>query len=465
MKNVRLQPIPKCRRGSALLAALCLAIVFAICISSYVALCYTSLKMSTRNSMSMHCIELAETGMEQALYSQNNADWSLWTTSGTVATLKLPVTPIPSGAENGETWESKIMVTNYGTTSPTFQSWGVVTLPDGTTLTRELQAAGAIAPTFVNALAATTGHVSFQASGASLVDSYSSALGAYVAPGGYSAVVASGSTSTSGIVLNSGTVVQGYAVGTNASSFSYTGGSSIIGSGGPTGVDPSRTIMNPGPYQPQFTEKASANPTTHFDITGSAILGNSAFPTEYILSNITLAAGSTLFIQGPVILDVRNSVTMAGTILIDSVAVGGANVSLEIRLLNPATTMSITGTVTNTPLDPKRLAIIGTNPTATPTAPLILGCPQFCGVVYLPNAALSVTGNPTLFGSIVAQSITFAGTPQFHYDTSLQAPPTPATGNVAFSSFVASGASALQPVAVNSVLEAVPAATLPASLQ
>ena len=60
------------------LAALCLAMVFAISLSSYLALCYVSLNMSTRSVMSSHCIELAEAGIEQALYEQNNdsANWS-----------------------------------------------------------------------------------------------------------------------------------------------------------------------------------------------------------------------------------------------------------------------------------------------------------------------------------------------------------------------------------------------------
>ena len=54
-----------------MLAALCLAMVFALCLSSYIALCYTSLKMSTRNLMGSHCIELAETGLEQgALFAE-----------------------------------------------------------------------------------------------------------------------------------------------------------------------------------------------------------------------------------------------------------------------------------------------------------------------------------------------------------------------------------------------------------
>src|SRR5271154_3096014 len=88
----RRQPIPKDERGAAMLAALCLAMVFAISLSSYMALCYTSLKMSTRALMNEHCSELAETGIEQALYARNNGDWTGWTFSGNIYTVSMTMT-------------------------------------------------------------------------------------------------------------------------------------------------------------------------------------------------------------------------------------------------------------------------------------------------------------------------------------------------------------------------------------
>ncbi|HKM54492.1 MAG TPA: hypothetical protein VJY33_13865, partial [Isosphaeraceae bacterium] len=82
-----------------MLAALCLAMVFAICLSSYIALCYNSLKMSTRNLMGSHCIELAETGIERALYSQNNWDWAApWAVNAVSARLTLPAFSFENGA-------------------------------------------------------------------------------------------------------------------------------------------------------------------------------------------------------------------------------------------------------------------------------------------------------------------------------------------------------------------------------
>src|SRR5208283_5512405 len=109
MSKRRPQSIPENERSAAMLAELCLAMVFALCLSSYIALCYTSLKLSTRNLMGSHCIELAETGLEQALYSQNNWDWSApWNVNVANATANLTLPAF--SFENGATGQVSVSV-------------------------------------------------------------------------------------------------------------------------------------------------------------------------------------------------------------------------------------------------------------------------------------------------------------------------------------------------------------------
>src|SRR5271166_1291424 len=109
MSRRRPQAIPESERGAAMLAALCLAMVFAVCLSSYIALCYTTLKMSTRNLMGTHCIELAETGLERALYSQNNWDWTgPWTVNAVNATASVNMPAF--SFENGATGQVSVFV-------------------------------------------------------------------------------------------------------------------------------------------------------------------------------------------------------------------------------------------------------------------------------------------------------------------------------------------------------------------
>ena len=247
------QPIPEEERGAAMLAALCLATVFALCLSSYIALCYNSLKVSTRSLMGSHCIELAETGLEQALYSQNNWDWSApWNVHGATASLTLPAFSF----ENGATGLVNVSVAENTPKANWAQitSSGTVTLSDGTTVTRTLQCVCQPSSSFVNAAAATKGNVTFAQGGT--LDSYDSSVGPYQ-PGGYSAVVLSGSAPPlyPTVLLNTA-VVDGYAEGTGSNSVSYASTAEVIGPNTPSGttIDPSRILTAAQPNQPVLPE-------------------------------------------------------------------------------------------------------------------------------------------------------------------------------------------------------------------
>src|SRR5271169_7017921 len=162
MSELRPQSIPGNERGAAMLAALCLAMVFALCLSSYIALCYTSLKMSTRNLMGSHCIELAETGLEQALYSQNNWDWSApWSVNAVNETASATLPGF--SFENGATGQVSVLVAENTPKAnwALITSTGTMTLSDGTTVTRKLQCVCQPLSAFVNAAAATRGRVTF----------------------------------------------------------------------------------------------------------------------------------------------------------------------------------------------------------------------------------------------------------------------------------------------------------------
>jgi hypothetical protein len=297
-----------------MLAALCLAMVFAISLSSYIALCYVSLTMSTRSVMSSHSLELAETGLEQALYTQNYNGGN-WTSAGWLVTVGAPIStqtsmtatmamtsgglvpvsdnPTPLNFGNGATGQVNLtIITNNSTGAVAeIQSQGLMTLPNGTAtssgattvvsrtltytptglFTGPSSVSTPSTPVFVNAVAATTGIVQFKSAGT--LDSYNSFNDSQSTPAnqtylagatgnaGYSAVVLSQNvTSGSGTVNINDTVIYGYAVGYNLTSpsstnwLSYGGAGKIVGSAtGPTTfIDSSRVFTSPVPYQPVF---------------------------------------------------------------------------------------------------------------------------------------------------------------------------------------------------------------------
>jgi hypothetical protein len=197
MMRMPSQPIPKDCRGSAMLAALCLAMVFAISLSSYLALCYENLYVSERNAMTtFRGSELAESGVEQALYCLNNNNWTGWTQSGstqsatmtmTASGLSTTVGATPLNFGNGVTGTVFVTVQSY-TTAPTITSQSTLSIPSpygsgsarligsGTLTFNAPSGSGSTsaAPLFVNAVAATNGTLRFQSAGN--VDSYNTVL-------------------------------------------------------------------------------------------------------------------------------------------------------------------------------------------------------------------------------------------------------------------------------------------------
>jgi hypothetical protein len=423
--------IPKSERGAAMLAALCLAMVFAICLSSYIALCYTSLKMSTRNLMSSRSVELAEAGLEAALYAQNNNDWSTWTLTspGGIPTQSMILNGF--AFESGVTGQVALTVSGYGTPAPVFTSEAFVTQTDGTVFKRQLQTQGSLAPTFVNAAGATSGRVTFGTSGT--LDSYDSSLGPYsTQTPGYAARVLSQSTSVfPGVVLNTADV-NGYVIGSSSNPVSYASGAQIIGPTTPTTelVDPSRILTQSQPDQPVYYENlpSTGTPVTvNLVGTSTMTLGNptATVPASYyVYGDLTLQDSAVLNITGPVIIVVYGnmSITDAAQINVATTATtaggGGPDVSLEMHV--PVGNVSIDGGgIVNNTVSPERVAIVSA---ANTSGTLEIGTTSpFYGVLDFPNNTLRVTGNQQIYGALVASSLIFNGSPSIHYDVHLQA--------------------------------------------
>jgi len=264
-----------------MLAALCLAMVFAISLSSYIALCYTSLAMSTRNLMGEHSLELAESGIEQAIYAVNSGNTTGWsissgggyttmdatmamTASGLVSTGSNPTSFDYGNGAKGKVNIAVVYTIGSPTAIKSITSQGVVVLPTGSigssatpsvsrtlTYTNSVAGSSAAAPLFVNALAATSGKVTFTA--AASLYSYNSnpSTGVYytylTAPLGFSAIIASQDiTSTTATVVLDTAIVHGYVEGydynspTTTNWLSYATGDRIHAGSLPTRVSGGR---------------------------------------------------------------------------------------------------------------------------------------------------------------------------------------------------------------------------------
>lgn len=424
---------PKGTRGSALLAALCFATILALALGSYAGLCYLTLKTSNRNALSTRSIELAETGLEEALWAlNNNPTWTNWDPpTGSTITRTLPDSLSSFQYENGITGQIKLTITNYAGTpgaTTTITATGISTSNDGS-ISRALQCVAQHASAFTNAVGATTGPIIFTTAGSA--DSYDSTIG--YSPGdpdptkrpGYSATIASGLDPATlpqiSPVQLKAAQINGYvasAVGTLAPTFDPTATVKGPNTDPLVNVDQSRMIVLPTAYSPStFTESSIATGPSPLDpnaIPSVLTAGNYYVTGDVALSSaVTISGAVTLYITGGLNIGTGTKIVVNNNTDIN----GNFISSLALHVTGD---LKIDGDgIDNQTLLPKRLAIFDSATSKT----IEMGTDTpFYGAIYAPNSSLTINSNTqNIYGSIVAGAVTFNGTaPQIHYDISLR---------------------------------------------
>ena len=116
------------RRGSVLLITMILTLGLAIFLGSFVKLAMSAYKFSNRSFHSNGCIDLAEAGLEEALFALNNTDWTGWTSSSGHMSLTIPNVALGQG----NTGTIKVKVFDYATAaSPRIVAEGRAILTSG----------------------------------------------------------------------------------------------------------------------------------------------------------------------------------------------------------------------------------------------------------------------------------------------------------------------------------------------
>jgi hypothetical protein len=410
MKAFRPSWIRSKQRGAVLLAALCFATVLAICVGGYITLCYRTLEFSNRSMHSGRSVELAETGMEEALWALNKNQWDTWTISGSIARKTLSGFSYGNGTTGEVSIEIKSFDGSAGTRTVTVV--GKTTLADGTVLQRTLTSSSERAPLFLNAVAGTTGRVKFKSGGT--VDSYDSSLGTYASQTpGFSAIISSGSKSTlSATVQLTNVEVKGY-VATLSTGPSYSTSAKLIGPTTPvtTKIDTSRITTSP--YQPVFEEIVPTG-TGSTLAAGTVTIGNpgATSPEIYRTTDLSLTDSQVLTVDGPVILVVSNNLVIENAAKIAITANG----SLRLHVGGD---VQIGGNgIDNATQVPKNFILIATRD-SDESFSLDTNQPLY-GAIYAPLNVFTVSYNTTIYGAIVARSVTFLGWPTIHYDMALR---------------------------------------------
>lgn len=437
------------KRASVTLVSLCMTTSLGIALGTYLSLCTRSGQFSTRMLHQEKAQELAQVGMEEALWALNQNNWSesgpgnnmTWTTSGADRNVVLSYS-LPGGTLSGEV---TVRVTNYANSSPPWPaitSTAIVTLPGGQTFTKSLQASSVPAPLFGNAIASAEAYVSFAAGG--IVDSWNSdpdnnpatALVPYSFTAGnaanYAAVVAGRSDGTYGVVLTQATV-RGY-VATFGERVSYsTSGSppgSVVGPATPSGVRIDAARLGKSAFVPVAPVFNIFLPATNGPNFGGVV-------------NNTLQLASALLS-----LPTADVYETSGDLIVDGSPLVSPSVTIDrpIKLIvNGALTISQTGSFTVTPTgslqifvtgdaaiggdglqnqtgDAKKLALFATGNSTNSLR--FTSTQDFCGVMFSEHRPIDIRQNATFYGALLSRRyVRFsanATAPIFHYDTALR---------------------------------------------
>lgn len=451
------------RRGSLLIVAMILAAVIGISLVSYLNLSRTSLTISNRSLYNNAAINVAENGLEEAIYAINRmiADdtyaWPGWTTDGNAATSsawrKWEGIPFDQNA----TGTLRVYIYNYRAVfAPEIVARATITLGGNNSAPIEKWIHVTLRRTskFASGLVARNSIV-FNGTNTS-VDSWNSDPdnNAATAAVNYSAgvrrdrgTVGSISVGVDAVLVKQadiwGFVSTG---GTDPTSTVGTGGS-VLGSGSTynastwasPNVDPARVATD---FSASFDPVAA--PTKTYINLATDIDIDTVLPRPADVAAGLMDADGNYYYRAPRVnltneyLRVTRKVVLkleaasgyavdvgGGSGQIDITATGSLAIYAEadIRVAGQGVSNGVDANTNGVLSDaevgqPIKFQLWGTK-TAGAQDIRIVGNGVFSGIVYAPQGNVTINGNGSVAGSVVANNITLTGNANFHYDESL----------------------------------------------
>jgi hypothetical protein len=438
--------LPSARhRGSVLIVALIMAAIIAIALTSYLRIATTSMRLADRSFYMNSAANLAELGLEEALYCYNQLDnvgspasaWGAsWTITGNTVTANLSGFALGPGAAGNV----KIYCSQFNPplgTTPLVVAKSTVTFARGEApLEKYMEVSLRRRSLFANGVVAKNG---ITWNGHPSLDSWNSDPDNNPATNlpysaGVSAANATIASANGNINLGAGGNVYGYAK-------TGPGGTTTNGSVhgmGTTTHDPSRVTTD---FTASFPAVSIPNPTTVNFVTGTVPsaypkagdLPNTADGVYYysfvsgkkIDSNTTVGATSGTYMNKKVVFLMNNhqgqdafkftgnkaiTIHTGSTLTVytngDITATGNGFINGTTAGANPSSSLLIYGT------------------TVSPSTQQIKvgGNGNLYAAIYAPEADLEVKGggsSGSMAGSVIGKTVTFTGGADFHYDEAL----------------------------------------------
>lgn len=423
------------RRGSLLIVAMIFSAVLGIAITSYIQLARSNLKIASRAFYNNAGVNLAETGLEEAMWSINQAidgnaaAWTNWTTSGADATRKWTGYAFDQNA----TGTIRVYVKDYnGVVAPTIVARASVNVVDGAPIDKWIEVRLRKRSKFANGLVAKDS-ISFSGNNASVNSWNSDPDNNPLTPAiPYSDAVKRDAGSVGSISVSVDAVLV-----QNADIWGYAATGGALPRVGANGLV--------GPFGTASGTMDMSRVSTDFSANFDAV--NAPAASYYVLGGITntmtlprvgdvpAADGKYYYEATQVsfnnrVLTIANNVILKLTDPTTSIAIGGGsgelriNAGAKVEIYAPGD-ISIAGngifnggTSALTANQPASCIIWGTKTTGTQNI-AIAGNGVLSAVVYAPQGSVRINGNGDVCGSVVANNINVVGNASFHYDESL----------------------------------------------
>lgn len=402
-------------RGSVMVIAVVFAAIMALSVTSFLKLANSEARLASVAFYSNSSLNLAEAGVEKALYALNNEDWTGWNVMGSQASMQTETLDLGNSVTG--IIQARVLSLNN---NPTVQAEGRMQLPGRPEVVKQIEVQLTRRSLFSNGITTRRG-VRFKG-GNAYVDSYRSSLGLPSVTNRYDrGSVASTSVETDAITLSNSTVYGRVATGGSWPSVGPNG--RIYGTDTPSWlkVDPERVALD---FAADFPEPdvPSVTPDQYIpNISGTTTIGIAGATTPQFIrvDSIDLSGQSILRFQGPVVVYLTGSLSVGGKaeIIVDDGPGMNTNVTFYVD-----GNMSIGGNGTfNATNDPANLVIFGTNRNYQQFTLHGQGILQ--AAVYAPNAEVDLKGGGSIGamnGALVADRVTINGNYQFHYDEDLE---------------------------------------------
>lgn len=434
-------------RGSLLVVAMILSAVIGISLASYLQMGRTTMTISNRALYNNAAMNLAENGLEEAMYSINKMvadDTYVWTSNGWTASgtddvwRRLPASGSYTFDQNA-TGVVKVHVYNYlGNAAPVAVARAAITLGGGSSRTIEKWVEVQLAKTskFANGLVAKE-TINFKGNNAT-VDSWNSDPDNDKDPA--DVVAYSEDVNNDNGSVGSISIVNDAVDPNNANIYGY-----VATGGSPATVGPNGLI---GPFDTAEGTIAPGHSSTDFsasfdDVTAPAVsfTGIAAITDNYTLPDDTgvspaadgkyyISCSKVEFNNASLKVSAGKEVILKLTDTFEAIKIGGGSGELNIAsgaILQIYAEGSIDiagkgilngGSTTATANQPSSCQIWGTKTSLTQDIS-IKGQGVLSAVVYAPYGSVDMNGDTDVMGSIVANDITVVGNAKFHYDESL----------------------------------------------